>query len=58
MVHSPNFFPRKVSNIFHLRVRLLCVALTEQLGDDSYLAVCAACCHMALAFAMNFYNVY
>ena len=27
------------------------MALVEQLGDDSWSVVCAACCHMALVFA-------
>ena len=35
MVHSPDFFSRKHS-IFFLRVRLFCIALVEQLGDDSW----------------------
>ena len=28
------------------------MALVEQLGDDSWSVVCAACCHMALVFAI------
>ena len=28
------------------------MALVEQLGDDSWCVVCAACCHMALVFAI------
>ena len=28
------------------------MALVEQLGDDSWWVVCAACCHMALVFAI------
>ena len=37
MVHSPDFFfSRKLSKHFLLRVRLLCMALVEQLGDDSW----------------------
>ena len=28
------------------------MALVEQLGDDSWQMVCAACCHMALVFAI------
>ena len=32
MVHSPDFFP----GYFLLRVRLFCMALVEQLGDDSW----------------------
>ena len=29
------------------------MALVEQLGDDSWSVVCAACCHMALVFAIK-----
>ena len=32
--------------------RLFCVALVEQLGDDSWSVVCEACCHLALVFAI------
>ena len=33
------------------------MALVEQLRDDSWSVVCAACCHMALVFAvMHLYN--
>ena len=28
------------------------MTLVEQLGDDRWKAVCAACCHKALAFAI------
>ena len=28
------------------------MAVVEQLGDDSWSVVCAACCHMALVFAI------
>ena len=28
------------------------MVLVEQLGDDSWSVVCAACCHMALIFAI------
>ena len=39
-------------------VRLFCMALVEQLGDDSWSVVCAACCHMELVFAiMHLYNI-
>ena len=54
MVHSPDFFSSKLK-YFSLRVRLFCVALVEQLGDDSWSVVCAACCHMALVFAIKHY---
>ena len=30
------------------------MALVEQLGDDSWSVVCAACCHMALVFAIMY----
>ena len=33
------------------------MALVEQLGDDGWQVVCAACCRMALVFAiMHLYN--
>ena len=35
IVCSPDFFPRKL-RYFSLRVRLFCMALVEQLGDDSW----------------------
>ena len=35
MVHSPDFFPIKLKYI-SLRVRIFCMALVEQLGDDSW----------------------
>ena len=55
MVHSPAFFfffsPEKY---FSLRVRLFCMALVEQLGDDSWSVVCTA-----LVFAiMHLYNIF
>ena len=35
------------------------MALVEQLGDDSWSVVCAACCRMALVFAiMHLYNLF
>ena len=36
MVHSPDFFFRKTLKYFLLRVRPFCMALVEQLGDDSW----------------------
>ena len=34
------------------------MALAEQLGDDSWSVVCAACCPMSLVFAiMHLYNL-
>ena len=53
MVHSPDFFPETLK-YFSLRVTLFCMALVEQLGDDSWSVVCAACCHMALVFAIMY----
>ena len=38
---------------------LFCMALVEQLGDDSWSVVCVACCHMALIFViMHLYNIF
>ena len=35
------------------------MALVEQLGDGSWYMVCAACCHMALVFAiMCLHNIF
>ena len=35
------------------------MALDEQLGDDSWQVVCAACCRMALVFAiMHLYDFF
>ena len=52
-------FFQKTFKYFSLRVRLFCMALVEQLGDDSWSVVCAACCHMALVFAiMHLCNIY
>ena len=35
------------------------MAPVEQLGGDSWLVVCEACCHMALVFAiMYLYNIF
>ena len=37
MVHSPDFFfSSKKLKYFSVRVRLFCMALVEQLGDDSW----------------------
>ena len=60
MVHSPDFFfLQKILKYFSLRVRLFCMALVEQLGDDSWTVVCAVCCHMALVFAiLHLYNIF
>ena len=49
---------RKLTNVFPLRVKPFCMALVEQLGDNSWWVVCAACCHMVLVFTiMHLYNV-
>ena len=35
------------------------MAPVEQLGEDSWSVVCAACCHMTLVFAvMHLYNIF
>ena len=35
------------------------MVLVEQLGDNSWRVVCAACCHKALVFAiMHLYNFF
>ena len=47
-------FFQKTVKYFSLRVRLFCMALVEQLGDDRWSVVCADCCHMALVFAMMY----
>ena len=36
MVHSSAFFFQKTLKYFSLRVRLFCLALVKQLGDDSW----------------------
>ena len=34
------------------------MTLVEQLGDDSWWVVCAACCHVALVFVVVYlYNI-
>ena len=52
-----NFF-QKILQYFSLRNRLFfCKAPVSQLGEVSWSVVCAACCHMALVFAvMHLYN--
>ena len=59
MVHSPDlFFFLKTLKRFSLRVWIFCVVPVEQLGDDSWYMVCAACCRMTLVFAiMHLCNV-
>ena len=32
------------------------MALVEQLGDDSWQVVCAACCHLALVFSIMHFS--
>ena len=54
---SSEFF-RKTRNIL-LGVRPLDMTPVEQLGNDSWLVVCAALCHLALVFAIKYlYNVF
>ena len=56
--HFSDFFSRKLK-YFSFRVKLFCMALVEQLGDDSWQGVCAACCRMALVFAiMHLYSIF
>ena len=43
-------FSQKILEYFSLRDRLFGMTLVLQLGDDGWLAVCAASCHMALVF--------
>ena len=33
------------------------MAVVEQLGDDSWWVVCAACCHTALIFAIMYFYI-
>ena len=35
MVHSPDFFSLQKTQIFFGKVRLFCISLVEQLGDDT-----------------------
>ena len=57
MVHSPDFFPEN-SQIFFVKGQAFLYGSCWQLGDDSWQVVCAACCHMALVFAiMHLYNI-
>ena len=52
-------FFQKTLKYFSLSVRHFCMALVEQLGDDSWSVVCAACCHVALVFdIMHSYNIF
>ena len=46
-------FFRKILQYFSLRDRDFCMAPFQQLGDVSWSVVCAACCHMALVFAVK-----
>ena len=53
-----NFF-QKILQYFSLKDRLFCMAPLWQLGEISWLVVCAACCHMTLVFAvMHLYNIF
>ena len=46
-----NFF-QKILQYFLLKDRLFCMTPVQQLGEVSWSVVCAACCHMALVFAV------
>ena len=49
---------QKILQYFSLRDRHFCMAPVLQLGEDRWSVVCAACCHMALVFAvMHLYNI-
>ena len=53
------YFSRKLLKYFLPRVRLSCMALVEQLGDDRWQVVCASCSHMTLVFViMHLYNIF
>ena len=52
IIHSCAFFFSFSRKHYLLRVRLFCMVLVEQLGDDSWEMVFTACCHMALVFAI------
>ena len=53
-----NFF-QKILQYFLLRDRLFCMTRVKQLGEVSWSVVCAACCHMALVFAvMHIYDIF
>ena len=45
-------FFQKIVQHFSLRDGLFGMALVWQLGDDSWLVLCAACCHIVLIFAI------
>ena len=56
MVHSPDSLSllQKILQHFFFCFnidRLFCMAVVEQLGDDSWV-ICAACCHVALVFVI------
>ena len=56
LVHSSDFFPENSPIVFVKR--LFCMASVQQLREVSWSVVCAACCHMALVFAvMHLYNI-
>ena len=60
MVQPPDCLSTKlIVKHFMLGVRLFCMALVEQLGDDSWQMVCVTCCLMALVFAVErLYNIF
>ena len=48
LAHSPDFYPENSSMFFSFRDRLFCMAPVLQLGEVSWLVVCAACQHAAI----------
>ena len=47
-----HFFPRKFFSIFRQEIGFFCMAPVQQPGEVSWSVVCAACCPMALVFAV------
>ena len=57
LVLSSELFPRN-SSIFFIKRQVFCMTPVQQLGEVSWWVVCAACCHMALVFAvMHLHNI-
>ena len=67
MVHSPGFFFRR-NQTFFIKSCAICfhfflfflfgMVLAEQLGDDSWLVVYAACCHMAVIHLSSIFECF
>ena len=57
--NGPTFFSPDNSLIFVCyELGFFCMALVEQLGDDSWKVLCAACCHVVLVFSvMHLFNI-